>query len=172
LLGLGRIGAATARRLVALGARVVAFDPAVGEAPPGVLLLSRDEVVAQADVLSLHLPALPATRDMVDAALLARMPRGALLVNTARGELVVEEDLVAALDAGHLAGAALDTLRDEPPVPDHPLLGRPDVIVTPHAAPHTREAVTAMGLTAVQELLTVLADGTPRFPVPPTGDRA
>jgi glycerate dehydrogenase len=86
------------------------------------------------DVVSLHLPLRPETARVMNAEAFARMRPGAVLVNTARGELVDEDALVAALARGQLAGAALDTLQREPPAPDHPLLGRPDVLLTPHTA--------------------------------------
>jgi phosphoglycerate dehydrogenase-like enzyme len=96
------------------------------------------------------------------------MRRGAYLVNTARGELVVEEDLLWALDTGHLRGAALDALQVEPPPPDHPFLGRDDVIITPHIGAHTAQSAAAMGRYALHDLLAVLSGRPPRFPVTPS----
>jgi D-3-phosphoglycerate dehydrogenase len=165
LLGLGRIGALVAERCAAFGCRVLAHDPYVEQVPPGVELVDLDDLAAWAGVLSLHAPLTDATRGIVDRALLARMPEGAVLVNTARGELVDEDALIWALDDGPLAGAALDTLGAEPPPPGHPLLGRDDVLVTPHAAPHTAEATAAMGRMAVEDLLAVLEGRAPRHPV-------
>jgi len=168
LLGLGSIGAAVARRARALGCDVVGHDPAVdaaGAEAIGVTLASMEEVAERADFLSLHLPLTPGTRDLIDSSLLGRMRAGSYLVNTARGELVVEEDLIAALDGGPLAGAALDTLRHEPPEPGHPLLARDDVIFTPHTGAHTIEATSAMGQAAVEDLLAVLDGRPPRHPV-------
>jgi D-3-phosphoglycerate dehydrogenase / 2-oxoglutarate reductase len=168
LLGLGRIGREVARRARAMGCPVIAHDPLVDRGlaeEHRVRLASLGEVVAGSDVLSLHLPLTAETRDLVDRRLLGSMRRGSFLVNTARGELVVEEDLAAALDEGRLAGAALDVLRREPPPPDHPLLGRDDVLVTPHAAAHTAEARAAMAWEAVGELLAVLSGEEPRFAV-------
>ena len=168
LLGLGRVGTAVARRAAALGCEVIGFDPAVapGEARAmGVRLATTEEVAAGADFMSLHLPVTAETTDLVDAALLAAMRPVAYLVNTGRGELVVERDLLEALERGALAGAALDTLREEPPPPDHPLLGRDDVIVTPHAGAQTAEAGAAMGRLALDDLLAVLDGRPPRHPV-------
>jgi D-3-phosphoglycerate dehydrogenase / 2-oxoglutarate reductase len=168
LLGLGRIGREVALRARGMACPVVANDP---QADRGfteahrVRLAARDEVVARCDVLSLHLPLTDETRDLVDRRLLGSMRRGSFLVNTARGELVVEEDLLRALEAGRLRGAALDVLRSEPPPPDHPLLARDDVLVTPHAAAQTAEARAAMARGAVGELLAVLSGEPPRFPV-------
>ena len=168
LIGLGRVGGEVARRAAALGCRVVAYDPAVAAEQARRLeadLAEREEVVAQADFLSLHVPLSDATRDMVDAAFLGRMKPGAFLINTARGELVVEKDLVGALESGRLAGAALDATREEPPAPDNPLLARDDVILTPHTGAATEEAGAAMGRAALDDLLAVLDGGTPRNPV-------
>jgi D-3-phosphoglycerate dehydrogenase / 2-oxoglutarate reductase len=159
LLGFGHIGQEVAGRAAALGCRVLAHDPVADTEVAERLrveLAGPEEVAQGADFLSLHLPLTPETRDLVDASLLGRMPRGAFLVNTARGELVVDEDLAAALDSGALAGAALDTLREEPPSAGSPLVGRDDVILTPHSAAHTREATLAMGQGAVANLLAAL----------------
>jgi len=168
LVGLGRIGASVARRAVALGCRVVAHDPYADAGHAGrlgVRLGPLEDVVAAADFLSLHLPVTPETRDLVDRDLLGRMHPGSYLINTARGELVVEEDLLRALERGHLAGAALDTLRVEPPPPGHPLLRRDDVLVTPHMGAHTAEAARAMGQLALRDLLAVLTGRPPHHPV-------
>jgi D-3-phosphoglycerate dehydrogenase len=168
IIGLGRVGAGLARRVGALGARVLAHDPYVDTAQAqshGAELVELERLLAEADIVSLHAAVTDETRDLIDAEALARMRPGAFLVNTARGELVVEEDLVAALDSGALAGAALDSLRTEPPDPGHPLLACDDVILTPHAGAQTDAARVAMALAATEDLLTVLAGGTPRFPV-------
>jgi len=168
LVGLGRIGISVARRAVALGCHVVAHDPYADSghaARLGVHLAPLEGAVAAADFLSLHLPATPETHDLVDRDLLGRMRPGSYLINTARGELVVEEDLLRALECGQLAGAALDTLRVEPPMPGHPLLRRDDVLVTPHIGAHTAEAARAMGQLALRDLLAVLAGRPPRHPI-------
>jgi len=159
LLGAGRVGSRVKRALEALGSTVLAHDPALEESVP------LDDLVPRAQVLSLHVPLTADTRGMVGDELLDRLPERALLVNTARGELVDEAALVRALDAGRLAGAALDALADEPPPPGHPLIGRDDVIVTSHIGGHTDEARAAMGQTAMDDLLAVLGGGRPRFPV-------
>jgi D-3-phosphoglycerate dehydrogenase len=169
ILGLGHIGKAVACRAVALGCEVVAHDPYVEArvgSELGIRLASQAEVVAAADFLSLHVPATTESHGMVNHEFLARMRQGSYLVNTARGELVVEDDLLQALESGHLGGAALDTLQQEPPDSNHPLLHRPDVIVTPHIGARTTESTVAMGRTAVRELLAVLSGETPRFAVP------
>jgi D-3-phosphoglycerate dehydrogenase / 2-oxoglutarate reductase len=168
LLGLGAIGRAVAPRARGLSMRVLAHDPALdAEAirAVGAEPASRDEVVGGADFLSLHVPVLPETRGMVDAAFLARMKPGAFLINAARGELVDEDALDEALRSGRLAGAALDSLAEEPPRPGHPLVGLDNVIVTPHMGAHTDAATTEMGRCALADCLAVLDGRAPRHPV-------
>jgi D-3-phosphoglycerate dehydrogenase len=148
-----------ARALDGLGSTVLIHDPALEGSMP------LDELLSRAEVLSLHLPLTADARGMVGDELLARLPEGALLVNTARGELVDEAALVRALDSGRLAGAALDALAAEPPASGHPLVGRDDVIVTSHIGAHTAEARAAMGRLAMEDLLAVLAGRRPRHPV-------
>jgi phosphoglycerate dehydrogenase-like enzyme len=168
ILGLGAIGKQLARRLAAFDCRLLAYDPYPDlefARRHGVTFLPVAEILPQADVLSLHLPLMPETRQMVDAAFLARLKPGALLINTARGEIVVEEDLLAALRSGRLRGAGLDALAQEPPPPDHPLLALPQVIVTPHLGAQTDGATDNMGWMALRECLSVLSGETPRFRV-------
>jgi D-3-phosphoglycerate dehydrogenase / 2-oxoglutarate reductase len=159
LLGAGHVGSRVARALEGLGCTVLAHDPALEGSVP------LDDLLPRAEVLSLHAPLTAQTRGIVGDELLSRLPDGALLVNTARGELVDEAALVRALDSGRLAGAALDALAEEPPPPGHPLVGRDDVIITSHIGGHTAEAREAMGRTAMEDLLAVLGGGRPRFPV-------
>jgi phosphoglycerate dehydrogenase-like enzyme len=132
LVGLGRIGARLAALARPLFARLVGHDPAVS-APDGVDPVGFDQLLADADVISLHVPITPATRGMIGADELRRMRPGALLVNVSRGGLVDETALLEALDRRHLAGAGLDVLTQEPP--GHtPLLRHPAVLLSPHAA--------------------------------------
>jgi D-3-phosphoglycerate dehydrogenase len=168
LLGLGRIGSLVGQKSRALGLRVLAHDPFVaGEQAKaaGVALVDLETLAAESDFLSLHAELTEQSRGIVDRALLQRLKPGAALVNTARGELVDEEALLWALDHGLLQAAALDVLADEPPPPDHPLLLRDDVLVTPHIGAHTAEATTAMGRIALEELVAVLSGRPPRFRV-------
>jgi D-3-phosphoglycerate dehydrogenase len=158
--GAGRVGSRVARALEALGCEVLAHDPALG--PSSTPL---EALLPRAEILSLHVPLTAETRGIVGDDLLGRLPEGALLVNTARGELVDEAAVARALDAGRLAGAALDALADEPPGPGHPLVGRDDVIVTSHIGGHTAEARAAMGRQAMEDLLAVLDGRRPRHPV-------
>ncbi len=159
LVGLGAIGKQVARRLAAFDCRLLAYDVAPDEAflqAHGVKYAPLDALLAQADFVSLHAPLLPETRGLVNAAFLRAMKPGAMLVNTARGEIVDEQALYAALLDGHLRGAALDAFQLEPPAPDNPLLALPNVIATPHMGAHTDGAAGAMGRMALHNCLAVL----------------
>lgn len=159
LVGFGAIGRAVARRLQGFDCTVLAYDPFPNvEAAQAlnVALLPLEELLPRADFVSLHLPAMAETRGMVDAEFLSRMKAGAILVNTARGEIINEGDLLAALQNGRLRGAALDAFADEPPGADNPLLQLPQVIATPHTGAHTDGATNAMGRGALRNLLAVL----------------
>lgn len=158
LVGLGRIGSRVAEKARALGMNVVAHDPNVEGT------VSLETLQDEADYVSLHAPLTEVTRGLVDRSFLERLTPGASLINTARGELVDEQALVWALDAGVLHSAALDVLAEEPPPADHPLFGRDDVVITPHAGPHTAEATNAMGRIALDELFAVLSGREPRYP--------
>lgn len=168
LIGFGSIGRQTARRLRGFDCRILIHDPALDpEAARShqVEWATLEDVVAQADFLSLHLPLTPSTRCMVNADFLARMKSGAFLINTARGELIDDEALVAALNSGRLRGAALDVFSSEPPDPHHPLLKLPNVIVTPHAGAHTDAAMNTMGWGALRDCLAVLRGEAPHHRV-------
>ncbi|MDX2970133.1 NAD(P)-dependent oxidoreductase [Kribbella solani] len=133
LVGLGHVGRTVVPAAVALGLRVLAYDPfAATPPPPGCRQVSLAELVAESDVVSVHARATPDNRHLIDAELLAAMRPGAALVNTARESLVDERALLAALESGHLSGAALDVFEPAPPGRPHPLLARPDVLLTPH----------------------------------------
>jgi D-3-phosphoglycerate dehydrogenase/(S)-sulfolactate dehydrogenase len=137
LAGLGRIGKAVAVRAIAFQMRVLAYDPIPDQAfgsAHGVTLVSFDRLLAESDFLSLHLPLTPETRGLMNRDTLARMKPGSALLNTSRGALVCEADLVEALSRKHLSGAALDVFEREPPPPGHPLLAFDNVVLTPHAA--------------------------------------
>ncbi len=160
LVGIGRIGRRVAVAAAGLGMRVIAHDPGVAAAPDGVELVDLDDVIETSNVISLHAPAVPATHRLVNADSIARMQPGVYIVNCARGSLVDQDALVAALDAGHVAGAALDVTEPEPLPTGHPLLGRPDVIVTPHVASSTRVGRRRLFAHAFDNVLAVL-DGRP-----------
>ena len=159
ILGFGRIGQLVAHRALAFGMRVMAYDPYVGAERYRELGVERarssEEVYAVADFLTLHLPNTPETEGWLDAAALAKCKVGVRILNVARGPLVVEEDLQAALDAGRVAGAALDVFGSEP-VTEHPLFGYPNVIVTPHLGASTAEATDRAGYQAAEQVIAAL----------------
>jgi len=137
IVGFGRIGRAVAQRALALGFDVWATDPQVaasGIAEAGVHPATLEELLRNCTALTLHLGLTPQTEDLIGARELALMAPGSYLVNAARGRLVDQSALLAALDSGHLAGAALDVLEVEPPTAEHPAPRHPHLIVTPHAA--------------------------------------
>ncbi len=159
ILGLGRIGGAVARLGRALGMEVLGFnrhgvDPAVAQPVPLEALL------AKADVLSIHCPLTPETRGMVDAAMLARMKPGAILINTARGAIVDSDALADAIESGHLAGAGLDVFPDEPNVPQR-LLRLPQCVLTPHMGTNAADTREAMLRACCRQVLDALEGRRP-----------
>jgi phosphoglycerate dehydrogenase-like enzyme len=134
LVGLGRIGQAMVPRARAFGMNVIGYDPVISaaNAPEGVSVRSLDEVIEGSDILSLHVPMTPDTRHLVRAETIIRMKRGVILINTARGGLIRETDLVAALESGQIGGACLDVTDPEPPLADNPLRRMSNVILSPH----------------------------------------
>ena len=139
LVGLGRIGARVAVAAQALGMAVIASDPLLTTSPvAGVELVGLDRIWARSDVISLHAPAIPETYHLIGHETLPAMKHGVYIVNCARGSLVDQDALVTALDSGRVAAAGLDVTEPEPLPVGHPLLGRDDVIVTPHVASSTR----------------------------------
>ena len=150
VLGYGLMGRAVARAVAALGFRVVAAARTPAEAAPGVEVIAGEDAIGRvaerAQILINVLPLTEATRDALDAALFARMPKGACLIHIGRGEQMVEEDLLAALNSGHLAAASVDVFRREPPGDDHPFWAHPRVFVTPHRASDTSRHATVRQL--------------------------
>lgn len=162
VVGLGRIGAHVARVARALGMTVVAHDPylpAHRADDLGVALLPLEDLLAQADVVTLHLPLTDATRHLLDRSRIGGMKAGAYLVNAARGELVDEAALADALTAGHLAGAAVDVFVTEPLPAESPLRRVETLLLTPHLAASTREAQDRAALEICQAVLAALASG-------------
>jgi D-3-phosphoglycerate dehydrogenase len=163
VLGFGRIGQLVAQRVKAFGMEVVAFDPYVGAERFRELGVrhaeTSDEVYAVADCLTLHLPKTPETEGWLDAEALAKCKDGVRVLNVARGPLIVDDDLVAALDSGKVGGAALDVFRSEP-ITEHALFGRPNVIVTPHLGASTAEATTRAGEQAAEQVVAALTGGS------------
>jgi D-3-phosphoglycerate dehydrogenase len=161
LAGLGRIGQEVARRAQAFGMRVIAHDPFIAAqiaSGIGVELVSLDDLFARADYLSLHMPATPHTRNLVNAARQAAARPGIRIINTARGDLVDEAALADAIEAGRVAGAAIDVFQKEPTV-DHRLQLLPQVIATPHIAASTREGQELVGVETTSALRDFLKDG-------------
>ncbi len=159
LIGLGRVASEVARRVQGLEMRVLAYDPYVSEnhaRKVGATLLPLDEVLAQADFLSLHLPLTPETRHFLNRERIARMKQGAYIINTSRGGVIDEEALLDALDAGHLAGAGLDVFSTEPLPADHPLRRHPKVVLTPHIGGSTQEAQARVATDAAEQVIAVL----------------
>ena len=170
IIGMGRIGQDVAARLAPfeLGRLVysdVAAPPVEVERRLGLEHLEIDEVCAVSDVLSLHAPLLPATRGMLDARRIALMPKGAVVVNAARGGLIDEPALCEALAAGHLKAAALDVFVEEPLPSDSPLRKLPNVLLSPHLAGSTNEARERMMTNALRNLDGVLRGGDPEHVV-------
>jgi D-3-phosphoglycerate dehydrogenase len=159
LLGFGAIGQAVARLGAAFGMIPAAFDPHApaveGVARPATLT----GLLAATDVLSIHCPLLPETRHLIDGVALATLPPGAIVINTARGGIIDEATLLAALENGHIAGAALDVFEQEPPTVDHPLRNHPRVLATPHVAGVTPRAFEAMGVMAAECIVAALTGG-------------
>ena len=163
LIGAGRIGGEVARRCRAFGMHVVAYDPYLTDERASELGVARkaevDEVLAVADVLSLHVPLTDATSGMIGEATLARMKPGSFLVNVARGGVVDEAALAAALERGHLAGAALDVFENEPLEDGSPLRGAPNLVLTPHLGASTGEAQELVATEIAEAVRAALADG-------------
>jgi glycerate dehydrogenase len=162
IIGFGSIGRRVAEIAVAFELRIIAADAVRSPVPdwPSFRWCEVDELLPQADVVSLHCPLLPQTQGIINAKTLAMMKPGAFLINTSRGPLVIEQDLADALNNGRLAGAAVDVLSSEPPSPDNPLSRAKNCIVTPHIAWASKEARTRLLNTAVANVRAFL-DGHP-----------
>ncbi|HEY1277923.1 MAG TPA: phosphoglycerate dehydrogenase [Thermoleophilaceae bacterium] len=162
VLGFGRIGQLVAQRALGFGMHVIAFDAYVAEERFRELGVERaatsDELYAQADFITIHLPQNAETRDWLDAAAFSKMKDGVRVVNVARGGLLVDDALKDALDSGKVAGAALDVYREEP-VTEHPLFGYSNVVVTPHLGASTAEATDRAGYQAAEQVVAALTGG-------------
>lgn len=176
VVGLGQVGARVAARLRPWDVKLLGFDPFVSverAKEMGVILASLDDVLAKSDIVTLHTPVTAETRGMISADRLSRMKKGALLVNCARGALVDEAALLAALDSGQVGGAAIDVFSVEPPK-DFTLARHPKVVCTPHLGASTVEAQDRVAVETVEMLVQALA-GSPfvaavNLPFPPGGD--
>jgi len=166
VVGAGNIGGHVALRCQALGAHVVVHDPLL---PPeaakrlGIMeFVTLDKLVEAADIVTLHVPLTPQTKNMFDAARIAALKKGAWLVNCARGGLVDESALASALKEGRLTGAAFDVFEKEPPPPDHPLFSCENFVCTPHLGASSEEAQAAVALAIAEQFVEYFRDGTVR----------
>jgi D-3-phosphoglycerate dehydrogenase len=164
IVGFGAIGRQMARRLSGFDCRIIAYDPYLSPdmaATGAIIPASFDQLLAESDFISLHAPVTDGTKGMFNRDAFGKMKQGAILVNTARGELVDEDALVDALQSGRLKGAGLDVLQKEPVQAGSPLLDFPQVIITPHSGSSTDDAINRMGWAALNNCLAVLRGEMP-----------
>src|SRR5207253_8972531 len=164
IIGMGRIGSELSRRAIAFGMRVVAYDPYLSATRARSLQVELvdelDDLLASADFISLHTPLTAETRHLFDRARLQKTKRGVRIINCARGGLIDEDALAAALQDRHVAGAALDVFETEPLPPDSPLRGAPNLVLTPHLGASTAEAQESVGIEIAQSIRAALLEGT------------
>jgi D-3-phosphoglycerate dehydrogenase len=168
LVGFGGIPRALAPKAKSFGLKVLAHDPYVGAdvfSAHGVEGVGFDDLLARADLISVHAPLMPATRGMINAGAFAKMKKGVLIVNTARGPLIDEAALLQALDSGRVGGAALDVVATEPLPKDSPLLGRDNLILTPHTGFYSIEALEELQTKCASDVARVLSGEKPVYPV-------
>jgi D-3-phosphoglycerate dehydrogenase len=146
ILGLGRIGIALATRASVFKMRVLGWHPDVNFTDFAEIHHNMEEVLEQSDFVSLHMPLLEETRGLINNKTLAHFKNGAFLVNTARGKLIVEEDVAEALRSGKLRGYGADVYNADPPPPDSPILKAPNTILTPHVGAETKENLLRIGI--------------------------
>ncbi|SVC71103.1 uncharacterized protein METZ01_LOCUS323957, partial [marine metagenome] len=165
ILGMGRIGSQVARRAIAFGMRVLAFDPYLSMSKARALqveLLELDEIYERSDFITVHMPLSEETRDMLGADAFSKMKDGVCVVNCARGGIINEADLVVAVKSGKVAGAALDVYDAEPLPEDAELRGLPQIVMTPHLGASTKEAQESVGLEVAEAVTDYLVNGTVR----------
>jgi D-3-phosphoglycerate dehydrogenase len=166
IIGMGRIGSELSRRAMAFGMRVLAYDPYLSSTRARALQVELiedlDELLPLADFLTLHTPLTPETHHLLNGARLTKTKRGVRLINCARGGLIDEKALSAALTSGQVAGAALDVFETEPLPADSPLLGVPNLVLTPHLGASTVEAQESVGVEIAQAIRAALLEGTIR----------
>jgi D-3-phosphoglycerate dehydrogenase len=167
-VGFGNIPRALAPKAKAFGLKVLTYDPYVNAdalAATGVESVSFDDLLGRCDFISVHAPLQPATRGLMNAKAFAKMKKGAFLINTARGPLIDEVALIAALDSGHLGGAALDVVTTEPLAKDSPLLGRDNVVLTPHTAFYSVESLEELQIKCASDVARVLSGEEAVYPI-------
>jgi D-3-phosphoglycerate dehydrogenase len=164
LLGFGRIGRLVATSMASFGSDILVYDPYTAQIPEPYQRVNQDELFTRSDILFLHAPLTPETRGIVNEGMLAKLPIGAIVVNAARGPLVVLDDLVAALRSGHLNGAALDTFPIEPLDPSL-ITDVPNLLLSPHTAFYSEEAIKESQLKATRQIVKVLAGKPADYPV-------
>lgn len=168
LMGFGRIPRLVAKKMAGFGVHIIAHDPMMNTQAArelGVTPVSFEELLARSDYLSVHCPLTDQTHHLFDRTAFQAMKPTAIFINTARGAVVKEEDLVQALEEGEIAMAGIDVTETEPIPPDHPLLKLDNALVTPHAAWYSQEAVASLQLKAAQEAARVLSGQPPLNPV-------
>ena len=167
LVGLGRIGGRVAEIALVLGMKVLAYDPFIAaeraQSMGVTLVASLEEMLPQLNVVSLHSPAMPETHHIINAKTLALLPRGSYLINVARGTLVDEAALLAALQSGQLTAAAIDVFDPEPPSAHNPLFQQPNTVCTPHIASFTTAGLLRMQVMACQQVAMVLHGERPTY---------
>jgi D-3-phosphoglycerate dehydrogenase len=162
VVGLGQIGRVVAQRALGLKLKVIASDPFVSEEAArdlGVKLMPQEEMFEQADIITLHVPRLKETVNLINAETLSGMKPGVRIINCSRGEVVNLDDLLQAVNRGHVAGAALDVLPTEPPDPSLEILQHPKVIFTPHLGASTGEAQNKVAYMIAHQVSNYLIDG-------------
>jgi D-3-phosphoglycerate dehydrogenase len=162
VIGLGNIGRIAANRAQGLHMKVIGHDPFIGNEAAerlGVELVSVDELLQRADFITIHTPLTETTKGLLDAAALAKTKKGVLIVNAARGGIIDETALLAALESGHVGGAALDVYVKEPPPADHPLIAHPRVICTPHLGASTDEAQQKVAVEVAEQFVAYVERG-------------
>jgi len=167
VVGIGRIGSASTRKAQGLGFNVIAFDPYVPDerfAELGAEKVDFETLLARSDFITLHVPLTPETRHLIDAAALAQMKPTAFVVNTARGEVVDIDALVAAVQRGVIAGAGIDVLPAEPPPADHPVLHEESILVTPHIGWASTESGHDVRQRGAEDVVRVLRGQAPKYP--------
>ena len=163
IVGFGRIGRSLADKAAGFGMHILTYDPLIKPGAPidGVTAVSFDDLLKESDFISLHVPLIPSTENLISASQLAKMKPGSILINCARGGLIDEEALAVALQSGHIAGAGLDVVEPTPPDPNSALLSQENVIITPHTAFFSQASTLELERRTAAEVVRVLNGETP-----------